>query len=204
MRSTDEKTILKVWRILIPMRPLILHASSTAQWHTLLGEAQQQSTICLKEELEAYLVFLLIRFTEQPSLASSVLALEFLQGCQTISDPIKQYQLKEVGDKCLLYAGLFPGRAQKRRLKVNYFIKLGKTAYLTLSNYQFPEEPLFNSLAQQFTQLMDVLQFMRGSLSAIDLLESLELWHETGSRAAWERWRQAKSSLPLFSDQKNH
>lgn len=189
---------------IISMRPLILHSSLTAQWHTLLGEAQQQSTICLKEDLESYLVFLLIRFAEQPDLASSVLGLEFLQSCQNINDPTKQYQLKDVGDKCLLYAGLFPGRAKKRRLKVNYFIKLGKTAYLTLSNYQFPEESLFNRLSQEFTNLMDVLQFMRGSLSAIDLLESLELWHETGSRAAWERWCQAKSSPPLFSDQKNH
>lgn len=186
------------------MRPLILHSSSIAQWHTLLGEAQQQSTICLKTELESYLVFLLMRFAEQPSLASSVLALEFLQGCQTVSDPNKQYQLKDVGDKCLLYAGLFPGRARKRHLKVSYFVKLGRTAYLTLSNHQFPEEPLFNSLSQEFINLMDVLQFIRGSLSAIDLLESLELWHETGSRAAWERWCQAKSSLPLFSDEKNH
>jgi hypothetical protein len=190
--------------VLIPMRPLILHSSSTAQWHALLGEAQQQSAICLREELESYLVFLLIRFTEQPSLASSVLGLEFLQGYETIHNSAKQYQLKDVADKCLLYAGLFPGRAKKRRLTVSYFITLGRTAYFTLSNHQFPEEPLFNSLSQEFTNLMDVLQFMRGNLSAVDLLESLELWHETRSRAAWGRWCQAKSSLPLFSDQKNH
>lgn len=186
------------------MQSLILHSSSTAQWHSLLGEAQQQSAISLREELESYLVFLLIRFTEQPDLASSILGLEFLQGCQTIRDPTKQYQLKEVGDKCLLYAGLFPGRASRKRLKISYFVKLGRSAYSTFSNYQFPEEPLFTSLSQEFTNLMDVLQFMRGTLSAIDLLASLELWHETGSRAAWERWRQAKSSLPLFSSDKNH
>lgn len=186
------------------MQSLILHSSSTAQWYTLLGEAQQQSAITLRKELEAYLVFLLIRFTEQPNIASSILGLEFLQGCQTVRDPSKQYQLKEVGDKCLLYAGLFPGRATRKRLKVSYFVRLGKSAYSTLSNYQFSDEPLFTSLSQEFTNLMDVLQFMRGTLSAIDLLEALELWHETGSRAAWERWCQAKSSLPLFSSDKNH
>ncbi len=186
------------------MRPLILHSTSTAHWHSLLHEAQQQSAIYLKEDLESYLVFLLMRFAEQPSLASSVLGLEFLQGCQSVIHPSKQYQLREVGDKCLLFAGLFPGRAKKRRVKVSYFVKLGRTAYSTLSNYQMPEEPLFIQLCQEFTNLMDVLQSMRGNSTAIDLLESLELWHETGSRAAWQRWVSAKNSLPLFSDHKNH
>lgn len=186
------------------MRSLILHSTSTAQWHSLLSEAQQQSAIYLKEDLESYLVFLLMRFAEQPNLAASVLGLDFLHSCQSLTDPQRHYLLKEVGDKCLLYAGLFPGRAKRRRVKVSYFIKLGQTAYSTLSNYQFPEEPLFISLCQEFTNLMDVLQSMREGSSAIDLLDSLELWHETGSKAAWKRWNQAKSALPIFSDKKNH
>jgi len=186
------------------MRQLILHATSTAQWHTLLNEAQKHSAIYLKEDLESYLVFLLMRFAEQPSLATSVLGLEFLHGCQTLSDPNRIHLLKEVGDKCLLFAGLFPGRAKRRRVKVSYFVKLGRTAYSTLSNYQFPEEPLFTHLCQEFTNLMDVLQATREDTCAIELLESLELWHETGSKAAWQRWMNACSSLPVFIENKNH
>lgn len=186
------------------MGPLILHATSTAQWHTLLNEAQQHSSIYLKEDLESYLVFLLMRFSQQPSLASSVLGLEFLNGCQTLSDPQRVSSLKEVGDKCLLFAGLFPGRAKSRRVKVSYFVKLGRTAYSTLSNYQFPEEPLFTQLCLEFPRLMDVLQATRKETSACDLLESLELWHETGSKAAWDRWVRACSSLPPIIESKNH
>lgn len=187
------------------MKSLILHATSTAQWHTLLNEAQKHSSIYLKEDLECYLVFLLMRFAEQPALANSVLGLEFLNSCQTLADPTRQYLLKDVGDKCLLFAGLFPRRAQRRRVKVSYFIKLGRTAYSTLSNYQFPEEPLFTSLCEEFINLMDVLQAMREDSSAMDLLDSLELWHETGSKAAWQRWTQASTSLPIFPlNKKNH
>lgn len=184
------------------MRSLILHATSTAQWHGLLNEAQQHSAIFLKEDLEAYLVFLLMRFTAQPNLASSVLGLEFLNSCQSHSDPTRQYLLKDVGDKCLLFAGLFPGRANRRRVKVSYFVNLGRTAYSTLSNYQFPVEPLFINLCQEFTNLMDVLQAMREDSCATDLLDSLELWHETGSKAAWQRWVNARASLPIFTDEK--
>jgi hypothetical protein len=152
------------------MASLILHASSLALWHTLLLEAQKSSSIHLAEDLESYLVFLLMRFTQQPALASSVLGLEFLQGLQQQTELSQQHLLKEVGDKCLLYAGLFPGRAQKRRLEISYFVKLGQTAYSTLSHHHV-NEALFISLHKDFPQLMDVLHATRENPGAIDLLE---------------------------------
>lgn len=186
------------------MRSLIIHPTEIAQWHALLHEAQQQCAVSLKESLECYLVFLLMRFAQQPSLASSVLGLDFLSACQSISEHARQRQLKEVGDKCLLFAGLFPHRAKKRRVSISYFVKVGKIAYSTLSNYSLTEELLFTELCVEFTNLMDVLQSIRDDTSAIELIESLELWHETGSKAAWRRWSAHRSSLPIFSNRKNH
>lgn len=177
------------------MSSLILHPTTTAQWYALVNEAQASCAITLQEDLESYLVFLLQRFTDNPGIASSVLGLDFLK---SIQDSASHQQLKDVGDKCLLVAGLFPGRAIKRRVKLSYFVKLGQTAYSTLSNYVVHQEELFNQLCFEFPKLLDVLLAMReSSLTTVDLLQSLELWHETGSQVAWKRLRQITLSLPV-------
>ncbi len=183
--------------------PLILHPTGIAQWHALIGEAQQSSAIYLKEDLESYLVFLLMRFIGQPSIASSVLGLDFLHGYQKL-DPQQQYhQLKDVGDKCLLFAGLFPGRAHKKRVKVSYFVKLGQAAYSTISHTLSVQEELFIKLCTEFPKMMDVLHAMReSSHTTVDLLQSLELWHETGSQLSWQRLCEATNALPVSSDPK--
>ncbi len=179
------------------MPSLILHPSSTAQWHDLLGKAQQSSAIYLKEDLEAYLVFLLMRFTGEPSIVSSVLGLEFLQSYH--QEP-QYYHLKDVGDKCLLFAGLFPGRAIKRRVKLSYFVKLGQMAYSTISHNLSIQEELFIKLCIEFPKLMDVLHAMREFTSTVDLLQALELWHETGSQQALRNLSKITTSLPHFPD----
>ncbi|MGD9592818.1 MAG: hypothetical protein AB7V32_09890 [Candidatus Berkiella sp.] len=181
------------------MPTLILHPTSTAQWHALLGEAQQASSIYLKEDLESYLVFLLMRFTGEPSVASSVVGLEFLRSYQQETLPF--YQLKDVGDKCLLLAGLFPGRAIKRRVKLSYFVKLGQMAYSTISQSLSSQEELFIKLCIEFPKLMDVLGAMRETSAAtVDLLQALELWHETGNQSALQRFSEATGSLPIIPD----
>lgn len=182
------------------MRSLILHSNSTAQWHALLGEAQQNCAINLKEDLESYLVFLLMRFTDDPSVAASILGLEFLE---SYNRRFKNgHALKDVGDKCLLYAGLFPARAIKRRVTLSYFVKLGQTAYSTLSNHSAHDETLFEKLCVEFTTMMDVLHAMReNSTQALDLLSSLELWHETGSLYAKRRVEAITGNvIPVFSE----
>jgi hypothetical protein len=183
------------------MQSLILHPTSTAQWYALLGEAQQSCAIHLKEDLESYLVFLLMRFIGEPNIAASVLGLDFLEAYQKIDHNNQYHHLKDVGDKCLLFAGLFPGRAQKRRVKVSYFVKLGQTAYSTISHSLSVQEELFIRLCYEFPNLMDVLQAMRDtSHKTVDLLQSLELWHETGSQLSWQRIAKATSGLPIVPD----
>ena len=57
------------------MSKLVLHPTSTAQWHSLVCEAESASNIYLDEELQSYLVFLLMRFLDKPAMAAKVLAL---------------------------------------------------------------------------------------------------------------------------------
>ena len=110
------------------MESLVIQPSATAQWHALVGEAEQACATRLGEELESYLVFLLMRYTESPEIANSVLALDYLHSMEAIGH-LRETQLREVGDKCLLYSGLFPARAERRRVNSSYYVKLGMGAY---------------------------------------------------------------------------
>lgn len=177
------------------MKSLILHPTPTAQWYALINEAQQNCSVQLHEELESYLVFLLMRFTDCPALAQSVLGLEFLKHYHAANHT----HLKEVADKCLLFAGLFPGRASRRRVKISYFVKLGQAAYAHLSNQAHAQDQLFEALCDNFKHLMDVLQATRENHRETEqLLESLELWHETGSSMAFARVQQATRSWSIM------
>jgi hypothetical protein len=136
------------------MEKLILHPTETSQWHALLNDAQMDSHCFLDEPVESYLVFLLMRFNQSPHLANSVLALDFMQISHT-SGKVKRELLQQVGDKSLLFSGLFPGLAQKKHVSVDYFIQMGKTAYYTVAEQDTCE--LFNALGNNFKSMRLVL-----------------------------------------------
>lgn len=166
---------------------LLLEPTSMAQWHALVKEAREFSSISLSEDLESYLIFLLMRFTNHPEMANSILALDFLQNIKKLKTE-NQEIIREVGDKCLLYSGLFPGRAKRQRVQISYYVDLGRRAYLALSStHKNALSQLFANLSDHFVGLMDILHSMR-SLDTqsylIDLLEAEELWHATKSEHA--------------------
>ncbi len=59
---------------------LLLHSTTASLWHSIVHDAEQTCSIVLDEELEAYLVFLLARYTDKPELLKQVMAIELLQG----------------------------------------------------------------------------------------------------------------------------
>jgi hypothetical protein len=171
------------------MGNLFEHNNATSEWHSLVCEASNFCHIELTEDLESYLVFMLMRFTDAPDIAHSVLALEFLGSAHQVGKQ-RQQTLRDVGDTCLLFTGFFPGRAQRRRVRISYYIKLGKTAYSSLSGCSKDSmSPLFTDLSDQFVPLMDVLQSMReleSSCLSLDALQAEEIWNDTGSQHALE------------------
>ena len=156
----------------------------TNQWQNLVSEASKVCQISLSEDLESYLVFLLMRFTNSPQMAQNIMALEFLQSLNKLGSQ-KSQALRDVGDQCLLYSGLFPGRAKRRLVRVSYYVNIGKSAYLSLSNQgRYTDNNLFADLSAKFVQLMDILQSMRevdNSSGALDVMQAAEVWHDTGS-----------------------
>lgn len=168
------------------MHNIVTYPTSMAQWQALINEATVGAHIRLNEDLESYLVFLLMRFTSQPQIASSVLAIDFLSAFgDNISD--KAGQLQDVGDKCLLLAGLFPGRAERKHVRISYFIHLGQSAYSSLSTVsQQSLAALFNELSDAFVPLTDVLLTARSlnRESCLTPLQAEELYHDTHSSVA--------------------
>jgi len=180
------------------MSKLVLQPTATAEWHSLIEEAQNSLNLRLDEEMESYLIFLLMRFTSQTHIAQSILALEFIQSLQEYRNA-RESGLRDVGDKCLLFAGLFPGRAQKRQVNVSYFVNLGQSAYSEVANTTSNSiSGLFSNLSLTFIELMEVLNATRTlQNNNLDLLQAEELWSELGSAANFKKIFDATGCIPI-------
>lgn len=155
---------------------LITNDNPLALWQDTIKEAEHQCSILLKEEIESYLVSLLMHYARKPEMAKQILAVSFLEG-QGARD---SHTLKQMGDQCLLFAGLFPHAAESKLVKISYFVDLGRSAYISVSS---TANDIFSKLAFQFVILMDVLQSIRPHPDLMPL-EAYEQWHELGSQRA--------------------
>lgn len=170
------------------------HLTTIAQWQALVKEAEVSRRLTLNEELESYLVFLLAQFNHRPDLANNgPLATEFLAGFD--ESPSKQQECwREVGDKCLLLVGLFPGRIEKKRIQLRYFIDLGQRAYVQVAELcRTQSATLYRALSGGFVRLMEVLQAIRGLANptlGLSPLQAAELWTQTQSEQALAVLRQ--------------
>ena len=186
------------------MSSLVLQPTDLAQWHALVSDAQVACQQNLDEPIESYLVFLLMRFAERPELAQKVMALEFLHAQQASAQ--KTDILRDVGDQCLLFSGLFPKIAERRMVRVSYFVRIGRTAYDQLGTLvDHKSESMFSRLADCFVRVMDVMHAMRGlsGQSVLEPLAAAELWAETGSQSAYREIIRQSDGLPVQTDPDN-
>ena len=143
------------------MSKLILYPTDTCQWHALVNEAQAATQLILNENTESYLVFLLKRFSENSQWVESVVALDFLEAMRA-SERRQVELLRDVGDKSLLFSGLFPGLAARRHVRLEYFTEMGQAAYLTAAELQAAETAeLYFQLSAQFINMQSILKSMR-------------------------------------------
>jgi hypothetical protein len=186
------------------MSSLLVKSTHLALWQSIIQEAQLNSDIHLNEQLESYLVFLLMHFCDKPQIAHSVLALEFLENFENNHN--KYWQLKEFGDKCLLFAGLFPERAMRKRVTLDYFVQLGQSAYGMLSQQTLKQEAaLYEELCQRFVRLMDVLQATREQAEQTNdthFLTTMTQWQQTGSEYALKKLKTMHPLAILREDKK--
>jgi hypothetical protein len=182
------------------MGKVIWHNNSTAAWQELVCDAQSRRQMQLGEDLESYLVFMLMRFTEQAGVHKRPVALDFLETLHTNGE-LQKTGLREVGDKCLLFSGFFPGLAEKRRVKISYFVDVGQSAYHILAGLSNKVScELFVKLSNQFVPMMDVLQCMREMSSENTLLkplDAMELWQDTNSKHALDILKEYTDAKPF-------
>lgn len=171
---------------------LLTSTTSLVLWQDVVRHAENRCSISLQQELESYLISLLIRYTNKPELSKQIFATVFLKALQT-HEAGREISLQHVGDQCLLFTGLFPRIAEKRLVKINYFVNLGRSAYAAISHCT---DDLYSSLALQFVVLMDVLQSIRADSQLLPL-EAYEQWNELGSKRALQILQEYSKAFPL-------
>lgn len=185
------------------MSQIEMEKTATEQWQALVKEAEVFNGVTLDEELESYLVFLLMRYMQQPGLASKVIALDYLNGSQAQGCE-REERMRDVGDQCLLYSGLFPNRAESRHVKISYYVNIGQSAYQNLSELtQAALAQMYNNLARSFVVLMDTLLAMRNmndSQLQLKPIAAYELWQDTKSKQAKRTLGRSSSTTLLDFD----
>ena len=159
------------------------HPMTLEPWRALVGKAQADCSVCLSDTLESYLVMLLAHYCDKPALADSVLGMEYLEA-QANPSGHRAFVWRDIGDKCLLFSGLFPKRAYRKRVSLSYFIELGQSAYGTASTLAQSNDGLWRALSDNFILLSGGLQATRHE-SPMSLKhapdEALALFMETNS-----------------------
>ena len=145
------------------MQQIIVQPTELAHWHALVNEAQVVVDKPLSEDLESYLVYLLMRFNTFAELSDSVLALDFFKahnakGAQRIDI------LQRLGDKSLIFSGFFPEQAEQKNVKLSYFIEMGQSAYQSVAMFSDAKKALFLALSDDFISLISVLNIIKGNV----------------------------------------
>jgi hypothetical protein len=173
---------------------VLTHSTPVALWQEVVHEAEAACKTTLQHELEAYLVFLLSRYINKPEIAKKAMAIELMQSLQSGSKT-RDLALQGVGDTCLLFSGLFPGIAEKRLVKISYFVSLGQGAYHSISK---KSNDLYDLLARQFVSIMDILQSIRiQNLPDLKPIEAYDLWNDAGSKRALKVLNQYSKATPV-------
>lgn len=169
--------------------PIVTDRTQTALWQSLVRDAQARASRQLGDDLESYLVFTLMRHQTDARLAVRTIALEWLDTLLA-SGRRREIGLRDVGDGCLLIAGLYPQQAERRRVSLSYFQDIGSDAYRHLGEHASGGlESLFRALASAFAELVRVLFEVRRLASDDARLDPglAYAWCESNGRIVPER-----------------
>lgn len=130
-------------------------------WQALVQDAYEQTGRRLDESSESYLVFVLLRYQTDGLLLARTQGMDWLLAMD-LAGTARADALRDVGDRCLLVAGLFPGLAERRRVSVDYFIDIGRSAYLGVADVtRQAYAALYAQLARSYGELVHTLNAIR-------------------------------------------
>ena len=143
------------------------HGAPAELWQALIHEAGERAGCTLDESRESYLVFVLLRHQGDGHLLARTQALEWLHA-QTLTGGAREESLRDVGDRCLLIAGLYPSLAERRRVSLRYFIDLGRSAYMDIADAgRSAYATLFRQLAANYGELVCTLRAVRPDMIGV-------------------------------------
>lgn len=148
----------------------IVFENPTTFFHDLLQQSSQTHRITIPEEVQVYVLHLLVDSltnTARIDLDSS-LSLKYLEAAY-IRD---EASLKQVGDSCLFMLGLFPTHRPEHH---SLYHELGPTSYFGLRT------KVYNQLSTHFTSTVNLLLGVHLLLSTTN---ALCVWNATHSRIA--------------------
>lgn len=141
--------------------------ASAELWQALVHEAGERAGCALDESRESYLVFVLLRHQRDGQLLARTQALDWLNS-QAQTGAVREESLREVGDRCLLIAGLFPAHAERRRVNVRYFMDIGRSAYRDIADTgRSAYASMFGQLAATYEELVCTLRAMRPDMIGV-------------------------------------
>lgn len=139
------------------MTAIITDKARVELFHDLVREGEQRAQQPLDETLESYLVFTLIEHMRDAGVGAEASAIELLDGLDQVG-ALRERSLRNVGDRCLLIAGFYPGLARKRMVTPQYYAALGRHAYDELAaGLRASLADLYRSLSTAFDALVRVL-----------------------------------------------
>ena len=128
--------------------------------YQLIKEAEQQLTISLKHDVEAYVVHLFAHFLDKPNVNTEPLGIKLLAS-NVMPVPQRKQVLKEIADECLLINAM---EWNKRRWPSNsYYAEIGQTAYINRAFVVRPAEDIFDDMALEFNNATQILRRCRVS-----------------------------------------
>lgn len=110
------------------------------------------------------------------------LALMFGDAFQSKSARQRDTALQRLGDVALFVAGFFAGSFKRRLVGIEYFMRMGGSAYRCLADSR--DRPVFDELSEKFVPLVDVLNEVSEMCPAVreqKLIDTYERWLATGS-----------------------
>lgn len=126
--------------------------------YELIKEAEQQLTINLKHEVEAYVVHVFAHFLDKPQINTEPLGVKLLAS-NAMPVVHRKQVLKEVADECLLIHAMEWNH--RRWPSNNYYQELGQTAYINRAFIVRPPEDIYDDMAAEFNNATRILRRLR-------------------------------------------
>ena len=178
---------------------LITNTSLREYFQRAVSAALTRQRMRVQVDTVAYVVNLLTLFSRTEHLneqggeaLTEPLASLYCDAVHSPSQTARKKNLQRLGDIALFVSGVFSGYLERRAVGIDYYVSMGGAAYGYLSGCSRSRGPVFDELATNFVDFVDVLgeTCERCELgNNRDLLRVYELWLRTGSRRAARRLR---------------